>query len=215
MKCFPARSTWVHGWCTRASNFAPSEYRDVYIENWCGKNLVFKLKSSKLLPGGCAQDDADMEIYFWKIWIIPIVFYIQLISFHQHVSNEALGLKSCLTKILGLDYIPPLPLCCSSVPVNICFQLAGVRWDVWQGSAVQELVVNWRDFNIPFLRRWASFKATPDVSNCREAQRKFLLQMIASIEKEEVCFTKIRNLSLGFPLKQNYFALVLLLISLV
>lgn len=37
--------------------------------------------------------------------------------------------------------------------------------------------------------------------------------MIASIEKEEVCFTEIRNLSLGFPLKQNYFAVVLILIS--
>lgn len=78
----------MNGWCTRASNFASSEYRGVYIENWYDNNLVFKLKSTELLPGGCAQVDANMEIYFWKIEIIPMVFYVQLISFHQHVSNE-------------------------------------------------------------------------------------------------------------------------------
>lgn len=34
MMYFQARSTWVRGWCTRVSNFAPSEYRDVYKGNW-------------------------------------------------------------------------------------------------------------------------------------------------------------------------------------
>lgn len=41
----------------------------------------------------------------------------------------------------------------------------------------------------------------------REVCRKFLLRAIACIAKEEICFTEIVNLSLGFPLKQNDFAL--------
>lgn len=65
MRYFPARSTWVHGWCTRASNLALSECRDVYIENWCDKNSVFKLKSAKLLwwlcSGWCKHGDIFLE----------------------------------------------------------------------------------------------------------------------------------------------------------